>query len=622
MEDRDVLQSDDRCNDCDSACQQVPTDRQLSTPSLPSTNVPFLFSFRRCTLSGGSLKTRPAFSLYAQTSPNWQLMAHACSSISNVIAATTSDTLCESGLTYSLRTFSRDTSLLRSGIGVELSGGQKQYLAITRAKLRNLAILILDETTSALNTTSRILVFEALKRWCANKITIVITHDLCQISQNDFVYFVFEKFRKMVEAQKALEAEEERKKALDDYTSESGQVSPHIKHQNIAIRTRTLGNWMSNVAADLTLELRTILAPALSMVAVHETCRVRRFVRPSEENEDDQHPHFFSHCTYPICSIHHLQSPIQPTVHAYFSFLQHRPSFVSTGAQDSSIISCFGGIPGIAALDGLLMVRKYFLMETSAVKARFVAKCEIRNKRAKEEVAGCYCDAISYIRGLHRWCARRLCVKGCTYGVASGLIYVAEALLFYVGAVVIARGMYTYFQMVEVHNLVVPSVTIGSQLLVSTEKVDNNTDESRDILLLTLAGTVVFNHVCFVYYEHPVAPVLKDVNLEIEDGESVTIVGFPGSGELTGNIRYGNKAVTAIDICRAANAANGYGTMVGENAFLISGSQAQRHPIAHTLAPPSEILILNKRTATLDSENQARLPFCRPSITPNLVARQ
>ena len=56
-------------------------------------------------------------------------------------------------------------------------------------------------------------------------------------------------------------------------------------------------------------------------------------------------------------------------------------------------------------------------------------------------------------------------VEGCTYGVASGLIYLAEALLFYVGAVLIANGIYTYLQMIQVLNLVVFSVTIGSQLM-------------------------------------------------------------------------------------------------------------------------------------------------------------
>jgi hypothetical protein len=39
-------------------------------------------------------------------------------------------------------------------------------------------------------------------------------------------------------------------------------------------------------------------------------------------------------------------------------------------------------------------------------------------------------------------------VEGCTFGVANSLIYLAEALLFYVGAVLIAKGM--YMPMVEV----------------------------------------------------------------------------------------------------------------------------------------------------------------------------
>ena len=56
-------------------------------------------------------------------------------------------------------------------------------------------------------------------------------------------------------------------------------------------------------------------------------------------------------------------------------------------------------------------------------------------------------------------------VEGCTFGVASGLIYAAEALLFYAGAVLMARGTYTYLQMVEVLNLVVFTVSIGSQLM-------------------------------------------------------------------------------------------------------------------------------------------------------------
>jgi ATP-binding cassette subfamily B (MDR/TAP) protein 1 len=60
---------------------------------------------------------------------------------------------------------------------------------------------------------------------------------------------------------------------------------------------------------------------------------------------------------------------------------------------------------------------------------------------------------------------RGACVEGCTYGVASALIYLAEAVLFYAGALFITHGIYTYLQMVEVLNLVVFTVTIGSQLM-------------------------------------------------------------------------------------------------------------------------------------------------------------
>jgi len=45
-----------------------------------------------------------------------------------------------------------------------------------------------DEATSALDVTSRLLVFEALRKWRKNRTTIVITHDLSQIGPDDFVY--------------------------------------------------------------------------------------------------------------------------------------------------------------------------------------------------------------------------------------------------------------------------------------------------------------------------------------------------------------------------------------------------------------------------------------------------
>ena len=51
----------------------------------------------------------------------------------------------------------------------------------------------------------------------------------------------------------------------------------------------------------------------------------------------------------------------------------------------------------------------------------------------------------------------------------------------------------------------------------------------------------------------------------------------------------------------------GYDTMVGENAALISGGQAQRLQIARALAREGRILVLNECTSALDGESQRKV---------------
>lgn len=72
--------------------------------------------------------------------------------------------------------------------GHNLSGGQKQRLTLARVRLRDPPVLILDEITSGLDQVSRALVMDAIREWRTNKTTIIITHDVSQIEDDDFVY--------------------------------------------------------------------------------------------------------------------------------------------------------------------------------------------------------------------------------------------------------------------------------------------------------------------------------------------------------------------------------------------------------------------------------------------------
>lgn len=91
--------------------------------------------------------------------------------------------------------------------GSSLSGGQKQRLALARARVRDTPVLILDESTSALDYVTRAAILRSIRDWRRGKTTIVITHDISQIQPEDFLYLldnaqlVQEGYRKELEAQ-------------------------------------------------------------------------------------------------------------------------------------------------------------------------------------------------------------------------------------------------------------------------------------------------------------------------------------------------------------------------------------------------------------------------------------
>ncbi len=74
--------------------------------------------------------------------------------------------------------------------GVTLSGGQRQRIAIARALLTNPRILILDDSTSAIDSATEDEIQKAIRRVLQGRTTLLITHRLSQIRWADKILFL------------------------------------------------------------------------------------------------------------------------------------------------------------------------------------------------------------------------------------------------------------------------------------------------------------------------------------------------------------------------------------------------------------------------------------------------
>ena len=72
--------------------------------------------------------------------------------------------------------------------GMKLSGGQRQRLSIARMVIQNPNVVVLDESTSALDVHTESRLFEALEEYLKDKTTIIIAHRLSTIRKADFIY--------------------------------------------------------------------------------------------------------------------------------------------------------------------------------------------------------------------------------------------------------------------------------------------------------------------------------------------------------------------------------------------------------------------------------------------------
>lgn len=83
--------------------------------------------------------------------------------------------------------FPEDYLTLVGERGVTLSGGQKQRSSIARALLKDSAVLILDDSLSAVDTDTEEQILENLMRLRKNKTTIVIAHRISTLQKADHI---------------------------------------------------------------------------------------------------------------------------------------------------------------------------------------------------------------------------------------------------------------------------------------------------------------------------------------------------------------------------------------------------------------------------------------------------
>jgi ATP-binding cassette subfamily B protein len=86
-----------------------------------------------------------------------------------------------------IQTFDRGYETVVGERGVTLSGGQRQRLALARAFLTDPHILILDDSTSAIDSATKDKIQRAISNAARGRTTFIITHRLSQIRWADLI---------------------------------------------------------------------------------------------------------------------------------------------------------------------------------------------------------------------------------------------------------------------------------------------------------------------------------------------------------------------------------------------------------------------------------------------------
>ncbi len=202
---------------------------------------------------------------------------------------------------------------------------------------------------------------------------------------------------------------------------------------------------------------------------------------------------------------------------------------------------------------------------------------------------------------------------------------------------------------------------------VLDEKIDIVDDDAKNMDKTVKDGKIEFKNVSFRYYKNSEGKVLDKINLTVNAGETVGIIGSTGcgkttlvsliprlydadegqvlvdgvdvrdyslynlregvgmvlqknvlfSGSIEDNMRWGDGGATIDmikDACQSAQAdgfitsfKDGYQTMLDQGGTNVSGGQKQRLCIARALIKNPKILILDDSTSAVDTATEARI---------------